>query len=51
MTNEIPFCEANAIKYICRWKDKGGVEDLEKAKQYIDFLIKEEEIFKNGREG
>lgn len=37
----------NAIKYICRWKDKNGVQDLEKAMWYIqhliDHLIKEDE--------
>ena len=30
---------ANAIKYICRWKDKNGVQDLEKAMWYIQHLI------------
>lgn len=30
---------ANAIKYICRWKDKNGVQDLEKAIWYIQHLI------------
>ena len=29
----------NAIKYICRWKDKNGVQDLEKAMWYIQHLI------------
>lgn len=29
----------NVIKYICRWKKKNGVQDLEKAKQYLDHLI------------
>lgn len=33
------FCTANAIKYLWRWKVKNGVEDLEKAKWYIDRLI------------
>ena len=37
----------NAIKYICRWKDKNGVQDLEKAMWYIqhliDYLNKEDE--------
>ena len=33
-------CTANAIKYLWRWKEKGGVEDLEKSKWYIDRLIK-----------
>ena len=33
-------CTANAIKYLWRWKLKNGAEDLEKAKWYIDRLIK-----------
>lgn len=37
--NNIPFCEANAIKYLCRWRNKNGVQDLLKAKHYIDLLI------------
>jgi hypothetical protein len=40
--NNIPYCEANAIKYLCRWRDKGGIRDLEKAKHYIDLLIQME---------
>ena len=32
-------CTANAIKYLWRWKRKGGVEDLRKARWYIDHLI------------
>ena len=30
---------ANAIKYILRWKDKNGIEDLKKARWYINHLI------------
>jgi len=40
--NRIPFCEGNAIKYLCRWRDKGGIVDLEKARHYIDILIEME---------
>ena len=29
----------NAIKYICRWKDKNGIQDLEKVMWYIQHLI------------
>lgn len=35
-------CTANAIKYLWRWKEKGGIEDLEKSKWYIDRLIKKD---------
>lgn len=37
--NSIPYIEGNVIKYISRWRDKGGLADLEKAKHYIDLLI------------
>jgi hypothetical protein len=37
--NDIPFCEGNVIKYVSRWRDKGGVEDLKKAMTYIQYLI------------
>lgn len=32
-------CTANALKYICRWKRKNGIQDLEKARWYINHLI------------
>lgn len=37
--NDIPFPEANAIKYLARWRAKNGVEDLRKAAQYLQFAI------------
>jgi hypothetical protein len=37
--NEIPFCEANAIKYIMRHKKKNGKQDLLKAIHYLEILI------------
>ena len=33
------FNTGNIIKYICRWKKKNGVEDLRKAKEYLERLI------------
>lgn len=33
------FLRGNAIKYLARCNDKGGVEDLRKARHYIDKLI------------
>ncbi|CUU75247.1 DUF3310 domain-containing protein [Campylobacter hyointestinalis] len=41
--NELSFPVGSAVKYLCRYKEKGGVEDLKKARHYIDFLIEEEE--------
>ena len=37
--NKLQFAEGNAIKYICRHASKGEVQDLEKAKHYIDMII------------
>ena len=33
------YCKGNIIKYIWRWRAKGGVEDLRKASVYLDWLI------------
>ena len=43
IANDIPFCEGNVIKYISRWKYKNGLDDLKKARHYIDMLIVEAE--------
>jgi hypothetical protein len=37
--NELGYFEGNIVKYVSRWKDKGGVEDLRKARHYLDKLI------------
>ena len=42
LANELGFCEGNVIKYLCRYKRKNGLEDLKKARQYLDFLIERE---------
>jgi hypothetical protein len=34
------YLKGNVLKYVFRFKDKNGVEDLEKAKWYLDKLIK-----------
>ena len=36
--NNIPFIEGNIIKYICRWKDKGGTKDIDKVIHYVELL-------------
>ena len=40
--NRIPFCEGNIIKYVCRHRAKGGLEDLKKARHYLEVLIEAE---------
>lgn len=37
--NGIGFLEGNVIKYTTRWRDKGGLSDLRKARHYLDMLI------------
>ena len=37
------YCKGNVIKYIHRWRDKGGVEDLKKASVYLNWLIESAE--------
>jgi len=37
--NNIPFAEGNAIKYLCRHKQKGQKKDLEKAIHYCQMAI------------
>ena len=32
-------CTANILKYICRWKNKNGLQDLKKAQWYLNRLI------------
>lgn len=42
IANQIPFMEGCVIKYVSRWRQKGGVEDLRKARHYLDKLIEVE---------
>jgi hypothetical protein len=39
MANRLNYCQANAIKYVTRYGDKGGKEDLLKAIHNIELLI------------
>lgn len=39
LTGVEAFCIGNALKYLSRWKDKGGKEDLRKAMWYIQRVI------------
>lgn len=32
-------CTANVLKYICRWKHKNGIQDIEKAIWYAQYLV------------
>lgn len=39
LSGEEAFCIGNAIKYLCRYSKKNGVEDLSKAEWYIERVI------------
>ena len=41
--NNVPFIEASVCKYVLRWREKNGIEDLKKARHYLDILIEMEE--------
>lgn len=43
VSNNIGYLEGNVIKYVSRWKDKGGVDDLKKAQHYLTKLIETQE--------
>ena len=38
-SNNLGYLEGNVVKYVSRWKEKNGVEDLLKAKHYLEKLI------------
>jgi hypothetical protein len=39
LANDLGFVEGNIIKYVTRYKRKNGMQDLLKAKHYLDILI------------
>lgn len=41
--NRLGFIEGCVVKYVTRWRDKGGLEDLHKARHFIDLLIEMEQ--------
>lgn len=45
IANKLGYLEGNIVKYISRWEVKGGVDDLKKARHYLDKLI---EVTENG---
>lgn len=44
--NKIPYLQGNATRYLCRWRKKNGVEDLEKAKTYFEKIIESNSFFR-----
>lgn len=43
LANGLGYCEANVVKYVSRWRNKGGIQDLKKAIHYLEMLIESEE--------
>lgn len=41
---QVPFAEGNIMKYIFRWREKDGLNDLYKARDYLQALITHEEF-------
>lgn len=41
---QVPFAEANVMKYVYRWREKDGLADLYKARIYLEALITNEEM-------
>ena len=47
-SHNLDFFEGNIVKYVTRWKEKNGIEDLKKAKSYLDKLIELNESNNSG---
>jgi len=41
--NKLGFGEGCIVKYISRWREKGGIEDLKKIQHYCQLMIEDEE--------
>ena len=48
-SHNLDFFEGNIVKYVTRWKEKNGIEDLKKAKNYLDKLIELNESNNSGK--
>jgi len=49
VSNDLGFLAGNVVKYVSRYKDKNGVQDLEKAQHYLSKLIEVETAEKAAR--
>jgi hypothetical protein len=46
--NSIGYFEGSVVKYVSRWRSKNGIEDLKKARHFLDLLISFEECNDDG---
>jgi Protein of unknwon function (DUF3310) len=51
MAWELGYLDGTALKYISRWRHKGGVDDLKKAIHFLEKLVELEEKKNNGLSG
>lgn len=42
--HDLGFLEGNVVKYVTRWRRKGGLQDLKKAQEYLTKLIETAEV-------
>ena len=49
--HEVDFCSGNIMKYVFRWREKDGIKDLVKARDYLLALIASEELKLTGTDG
>lgn len=47
--NGMGYLAGNVVKYISRYQDKNGIQDLEKARHYLDKLIEVEMAKEDGK--
>lgn len=47
LANDIGFIEGSVIKYVSRWRNKNGLEDLKKARHLLDLFIESKEPSKD----
>lgn len=41
MSNHLGYCEGAVVKYLTRWRDKGGLEDVRKAAHFVQILLED----------
>lgn len=49
VANDMPYLEAQVVKYVTRHKKKNGMQDLQKARHFLDKLIEVEELRRAGK--
>jgi hypothetical protein len=52
VANDLDYFQAQITKYVTRWKKKGGLQDLEKARHFLDKYLEVEaaKVVENARE-